>query len=418
MSMVRQTISVTLVLALAGLSMIAQAQYQRPYRSSDRVLQQLIRRIEVRSNRFKMSMGRALDRSRIDDTRREDNINQLVSDFEQAANQLRDRFNRRESTMSDAEQVLQRAALIDNFMRRHRLLNTAERDWRLLKIDLNSLANYYNVAWNWNNPARNNGGPDSRLTGTYRVNVSQSDNGRLIIERAVRALPYNERRRAYDALMARIEVPEMIALERRGRTVTLASSRAPQTTFEADGREHLEQYPNSNLTSRVRVTMNGDQLTINSTGDRATDFSVTFDLMNNGNRLRVTRRLYAERLSQPVIIHSLYDRTSDVAQWNVYTGAPNYPDVGQVNDSHTVPDGTTLVTRLNSDMDTNRTRAGDRFTLAVLSLTQNLWCFCTRQQQARTGANTPRLAAATRSAGAAEAESDRQLHGGHTGMAL
>ena len=370
MSRIKQTISVTLVILLAGISLIAQAQYQRPYRTTDRVVQQLIRSIEVRANRFKISLDRALDRSRLDNTRREDNINQLVSDFEMSTNQLRDHFNRRESTVLDVEQVLDRAVMIDRFMQRRRLLNTTERDWRLLKADLNSLASYYRVAWDWNSPSRNNDGLNNRMTGTYRINVTQSSNGRLIVERAVRGLPYAQRQQAYYALMSRIEAPEMIALEKRGRTVTLASSRASQTTFEADGRVHLEQYPNSRRTSQVRATVTGDQLTINSTGDRATDFSVTFDPVNNGNRLRVTRRLYAERLGQPVIIQSLYDRTSDVAQWNVYTGAPNHNDIGQANDTYIVPDGTMLVARLNTDLVTDRTRAGDRFTLAVLSPSQ------------------------------------------------
>src|ERR1044071_3190439 len=155
MSRIKQTISVTLVILLAGVSLVAQAQYQRPYRTSDRVVQQLIRSIEGRANSFKVSLDRALDRSRLDNTRREDNINQLVSDFELSTNQLRDHFNRHGSTVSDVEQVLDRAAMIDSFMQRHRLLNTAEQDWRRLKGDLNSLASYYSVAWAWNNTSRN-----------------------------------------------------------------------------------------------------------------------------------------------------------------------------------------------------------------------------------------------------------------------
>ena len=183
-------------------------------------------------------------------------------------------------------------------------------------------------------------------------------------------LPNDIRQRAFNALLARIEAPETIALERQGRTVTIASSSAPQATFEADGREHVEQYPNSNRTSRVRATLNRGQFTIESTGDRATDFSVTFDPLNNGNRLRVTRKLYAERLAQPVVVQSVYDRVSDVAQWDVYTGAPDYPATGQVTDGFIVPDGIALVTRLDTTLDTNRTRAGDRFTLTVLSPSQ------------------------------------------------
>jgi hypothetical protein len=370
MKTIRQTVSAALVIALASFGILARAQYQRPYRTTDRTVQQLIRRIENRADRFKLSLERALDRSRLDNTRREDNINQLVTDFEQATNQLRDRFNRRESTMSDVQTVLARAVLIDRFMSRHSLRNNAERDWNLLKSELNRLANYYSVAWNWSNPPFDNSGINTGLTGTYRINVSRSDDARLAVDRVVSNLPVDQQKRAYDALLRRIEAPEILALERRGQTVSLASSLAPQTSFEADGREHLEQYPNSRITSRVRAVISGDQLIISSTGDRATDYSVTFDPLNNGRQLRVTRRLYAERLTQPVVVQCTYDKTSDLAQWSVYTGTLGNPDSGQVAAEYVVPDGTMLVTRLNTDIDSTRTRAGDRFTLNVLSPSQ------------------------------------------------
>jgi hypothetical protein len=370
MNRIKQAVSVALVTALVGITIIAQAQYQRPYRTDDQTMRQLIRRIETRANTFRTSLGRALDRGRIDDTRREDNINLLVSDFEQATNQLRDRFNARQSTISDAQMVLDRAVLIDRFMQRNSLANAAERQWSLLRSDLNTLASYYNLAWNWSNPPQGNNRVSDRWTGTFRLDTSQSDNARLAVERAVSRLPNNQRQRAYNALLARIDVPEMIALERQGRTITLASSRAPQTTFEADGREHIEQYPNSRRTSRVRASLNGGQFTIESTGDRATDYSVTFDPINNGNRLRVTRRLYAEQLTQPVIVQSVYDRVSDVAQWNVYTGAPYYSGSGQAAGGFIVPDGMSLVARLNTNLDTERTSPGSRFTMTVLSPSQ------------------------------------------------
>ena len=375
MSKIRQILSLALVMMLAGMTAAVGAQNQRPYRTDDRTVQQLIRRIETRADNFRTSLGNALENSRLDNTRREDNINQLVSDFEQATNQLRDRFNNRQSTISDVQTVLDRAARIDRFMQRNNLSTAAERQWGLLRADLNTLAGYYNVAWNWSmlrriTFRRITSGVNDRWTGTFRLNTSQSDDARLAVERAVSGLPNDIRQRAYNALLARIEAPETIALERQGRTITIASSRAQQATFEADGREHVEQYPNSNRTSRVRATLNRGQFTIESTGDRATDFSVTFDPLNNGNRLRVTRKLYAERLGQPVVVQSVYDRVSDVAQWDVYTGTPDYPATGQVTDGFIVPDGIALVTRLDTTLDTNRTRAGDRFTLTVLSPSQ------------------------------------------------
>jgi hypothetical protein len=82
-----------------------------------------------------------------------------------------------------------------------------------------------------------------------------------------------------------------------------------------------------------------------------------------------------------VIVESLYDRTSEVAQWDVYTGSRNnasnypkndpnsgnYPNSGTARGDYTVPDGVTLVARLNDDLVTSRARSGDRFTMKVVS---------------------------------------------------
>lgn len=368
MKTTRQIVSVALVTALLSLGVIANTQYQRPYRTSDRIMQQLIQRIEMRTNRFKIDLGRALDRSPLDNTRRVDNISQLIADFEQSTNQLRSRFSRREQTLAEAGSVLAQAALIDNFMERRRLQANAERDWRMLRSDLNRLASYYNIAWNWNSH-RGNDALANRLTGTYRLNTLQSDNARLIVDRAVRRLPYYQRQQVADSLLTRVEAPEMIALERQGRMVTLVSSRASQVTFEADGRQHLEQYPNARRTSRVIATLVGDRLTINSTGDRATDYSVTFDPIGNGDSLRVTRSLYVERLTQPVVIRSVYESTSHTAQWNIFSAevGSGYPGDRTQRTNDAVPSGTMLTARLNTDLRTDRAKAGDRFTLTVLS---------------------------------------------------
>ena len=69
---------------------------------------------------FRRILGSALDRSRIDGTRAEDNINSFVQQFEQATDQLRTRFNNRRSVASDVEYLLQQAASINDFMLRNR----------------------------------------------------------------------------------------------------------------------------------------------------------------------------------------------------------------------------------------------------------------------------------------------------------
>src|SRR5437763_15287781 len=167
----------------------------------------------------------------------------------------------------------------------------------------------------------------------------------------------------------------MLAIDRQGQMITLASSRMPQMTFEANGQQRIDRYPNVQTNSRVIATLAGDQLTLNSTGDRATDFSVTFDPINNGRQLRVTRRLYSERLSQPIVVQRIYDQDSPTARWDIYNG-PAYgdnrygPDRGgnyNSTNEYVVPDNMLIVGRLNEMLDTTQVRSGDRFTMTVVS---------------------------------------------------
>ena len=45
--------------------------------------------------------------------------------------------------------------------------------------------------------------------------------------------------------------------------------------------------------------------------------SLSMQLKTN-NRLRVRRQIYSGRLTQPVVVDSVYNRTPDIAQWNIY----------------------------------------------------------------------------------------------------
>jgi hypothetical protein len=269
------------------------------------------------------------------------------------------------------EMVLQRAALLNNVMLQNRFNQRAEQDWTLLRNDLNTLAGAYSVAWNWNNPVplppvnNNNFGYNAMLTGTYRLNTAMSNEPRTVAETATGSLNYNQRQRVYDNLVRRLTPPDMLSIERRGQSVTLASTRSPQVTFDVDGRERVETYPNGR-TSRVRADFSGNQLKVIANGDRANDFTATFMPVDNGRRLLVTREVYVERLSRPVLVQSYYDRTSDVAQWNIYNPNSTYTaNTGTMDTSFIVPNGTQLVTVLNQNLSTQTARDGDRFTLTV-----------------------------------------------------
>jgi hypothetical protein len=339
---------------------------QLAYRLSDSQMRQLLSRIETRSDHFSNSLEKALDRSAINNTSREDEINKLVTEFEAATDQLRQRFDRRESTGTDVQMVLQRAALLNSVMEQNRFDYQAERDWTWLKGDLGRLASAYNVAWNWDTMANPSYSADALLTGTFRLNTALSDDPRRVADNATRYLPYNQRQRISDNLVNRLTPPEMLSIERRGQSVMLASTRSPQVTFDADGRERTETYPNGR-TTRLRVDFRGNQLSVASNGDRLNDFTATFSSVDNGRRLLVTRSVYAERLNQAVVVRSYYDRTSDVAEWNIYNPNAGYASVNNTNGDFVVPDGTQLVAVLNSNLSTKTTRDNERFTMTVRS---------------------------------------------------
>jgi predicted glycoside hydrolase/deacetylase ChbG (UPF0249 family) len=122
-----------------------------PYRVSDKQVEELIHRIEAQSDVFRKSLDSALDQSRLDGTRREDDINAFVKEFTKETRQLHDHFDSHKSTASDVETVLNRAAQVDQFMRRNRLKRDrdAQRDWLQLRAQLEELAGLYNVNWRW-----------------------------------------------------------------------------------------------------------------------------------------------------------------------------------------------------------------------------------------------------------------------------
>jgi hypothetical protein len=118
---------------------------------------------------------------------------------------------------------------------------------------------------------------------------------------------------------------------------------------------------------RVRASFSGDQLNIARSGERAQDFTVTFDPADNGRRLIVTRRLYSDQLSQPVAVRSYYEKTAEVAQLDIYTGSPDQPTVGATSGGFVVPNGTDVVAVLNTNLSTDTAHDNDRFTMTVRS---------------------------------------------------
>ena len=328
---------------------------------------QLAQRIAVGANQFRRSLDLAANRARINNTSVESQLRGRVGEFQLAATRLRDHINRGQATVSEVQQLLEQARFIDSAMRTYQLTSRVENDWNVLRSNLSTLANNSNIAWNWDTSSPGFPGVgNAELMGTYRIDTAQSDDPRIVAENATRSLPAQRRDRIYQNLLSRLDPPDVMAIDRRGRNVTIASSKAPQVTLIADGREQIETTPQGRVT-RVKVSLSGDQLTISRTGERSQDFTVTFNPIDS-RRLLVTRQLYTDQLGQPISVRTYYTKTSDVAQLDIYNSnpeLPQYPSTGTVAGNFIVPDGTQLVARLDTSLSTNSVREGDRFTMTV-----------------------------------------------------
>ena len=345
------------------------------YTLNDPQMRQLVRRLDSESATFSRTLRMDLNRG---NDRSADDIRTHLSEFESALVQLRNRVYSRQSTQSDASQVLDHASYLNRYLTDRQFSYQTENNWNALRQDLDRLASAYNIAWNWSNvpggnyPGGNNPGDNSGtrrdLNGTFRLNTSRGDDARAAVDAATRNLSLAERQRVYDSLLRRLDPPQMLAIDRRGTAVTIVSSRAPQINFTADGREQTETTPGGR-SIRVRASFQGDALTITRAGERANDFTVTFDPVENGRALLVTRTLYTDRVSQPVVVRTYYDRTADVAQLNIYDTNREGTNVGgaPVAGSFVIPDGTEIVAVLNNDLSTQNVRQNDRFTMTVRS---------------------------------------------------
>jgi hypothetical protein len=144
--------SVVLVLCVCFALFVIHANSQvigQPYRLNDKDVEKIIHRIEQQSDHFRSSLDSALDKSRLNGSYREDDINRFVKDFYSETKKLHDRFDHHKSTAPDVESVLDRAARIDDFMRRNRLSSKAQEDWATLKAILDELSAAYNLSWRW-----------------------------------------------------------------------------------------------------------------------------------------------------------------------------------------------------------------------------------------------------------------------------
>lgn len=346
-----------------------------PSRVNDQQVDQLLKRISQRADQFDKSLDRAVDRDRRDARQSRDELHRLVTDLGKATDCLRDRAKGRQSTTLDVEDVLRRGASVDDFLQRSPLSGRPQQNWISLRSNLDALARAYNVSWNWSPARHTSANPGAafryQLTGTYQLETSQNEDPRRAAEQAARSVPADQRPRMVQRLLRRLEAPDLVAFERQDERVTMASTRGPRVTVDADGRDHPEPW-SADRTMHTRATLEGERLmVVTTTGSRGSDFSVTFEPIDDGRRLRMTRTFDDEALRQPVTVRSTYRRLSDEPRWadmDLRDRREPSDDSGPAASVEgVVPDGTRLVAVLDNGLSTTEARDGESLAMTIHS---------------------------------------------------
>jgi hypothetical protein len=142
--------ALTLLVAF-GVSDSVNAQRRREARNrmmTKAQVKAVIDRVENRVDNFVKNYDRSLDRSRLNDTNREDRLNNRARDLESATDELAREFDRRDTWAENRDEVrkcLNIASDIDRNMRNRKLGRETEQNWANVRFELNTLADIYNM---------------------------------------------------------------------------------------------------------------------------------------------------------------------------------------------------------------------------------------------------------------------------------
>ena len=108
----------------------------------------LIKNLETRVDRFVAQFNDSLDHSRLNNSKRENFLNNRARDLEAATDELRREFDRRDAWIENKDEVrkcLNIASDINVAMRNRKLGATTENNWRAVRNELNALAKVYGL---------------------------------------------------------------------------------------------------------------------------------------------------------------------------------------------------------------------------------------------------------------------------------
>ena len=123
-------------------------------RYDERYLKDSINRLDKLSKEFEKDLDRALDHSRVNGTRREDNVNAQGHDFRRAVSNLKSNFgNGRDLNRSrdEAARVLDEARQFDRIGRGRGINSEVASDWSQIQRELQVISDAYGIGYGGNN---------------------------------------------------------------------------------------------------------------------------------------------------------------------------------------------------------------------------------------------------------------------------
>ncbi|MBZ5581610.1 MAG: hypothetical protein LAQ30_05285 [Acidobacteriia bacterium] len=111
----------------------------------------VIDRVAKRSGDFKEEFDKAVEHSLIDGTKLEGRAKQRADDLHDAAKKLKDVFGDKRdkndpAVRDQADKTLAAASDVNQVMQNHRFTDKLQRDWDLLRSDMNALAAVYDLS--------------------------------------------------------------------------------------------------------------------------------------------------------------------------------------------------------------------------------------------------------------------------------
>lgn len=179
--MIKRVVLTTLLLAFAGNTLSAQAQFPRPSYPNDRINQEQFRdrfqdylnEFQRRAGRLKDSIKRDVSRnSSFNDSRREDDINQRMDDFKREVDRLRDRFKDKKPIRDNINAVVRYRSTLENIMSSRFVNEESRRNWTDVRSDLDRLERL-------GQGGNNRFNQDGRFNDNYNGGYNGNNNGRF-----------------------------------------------------------------------------------------------------------------------------------------------------------------------------------------------------------------------------------------------